>query len=262
MSVKELGCETLDIHAGGLDLKFPHHENEIAQSEALTGKPFAKYWIHHGLLKINGQKMAKSLGNFITVEDALKKYKSANDLKMFFLMSHYRSAIDLSDEKIEEAHKNIQKIIILFERIRKIPGTDLIDRGDKEEFVYEFEGQFKKAMDDDFNTPQALSCIFDFIKELNRRADSGQDHEQALIVLKKICQEVFGLFQEEIFGEIAVGDMEESLPGDNELRKILEERKKARERKDFQRSDELRDELKEKGIVVEDGKGGQIWRWA
>lgn len=263
MSLKELECETLDIHAGGLDLKFPHHENEIAQSEALTGKQFAKYWIHHGLLKIDGQKMAKSLGNFITVEDAVKKYKSVDAIKMFFLTSHYRSAMDLSDQKLEEAHKNIQKISILFKRIRKIPGTDLKESGSKDGFVQEFEGRFQQAMDDDFNTPQALSCIFDFIKELNRRADSGQEDEQALIVLKKICQDIFGLFQEEISGEIATGDMLEEIPGEDGAWELLKERKTARENKDFKRSDELRDQLlKEKGIIVEDGKDGQTWRRA
>lgn len=113
MSLKYLNCQTLDIHAGGRDLIFPHHENEIAQAEALSGKPFAKYWIHHGLLTINGQKMAKSLGNFVTIQDALKKY-SIEDLKMFYLSSHYASAIDFSEDKMQEAHKALQRFEIFF----------------------------------------------------------------------------------------------------------------------------------------------------
>jgi len=266
MSMKELQCRTLDIHAGGLDLQFPHHENEVAQSEALTDQPFAKYWIHHGLLKINGQKMAKSLGNFITVDDALKKYKSVDDIKMFFLSSHYRSAIDLSDDKLIEAHKNVQRLVILFKRLRKGTGYEMTSGGEQAAFIQEFADRFAQAMDDDFNTPQALSHIFDFVRELNKRADStdavnDQEFINALIVLRRICREVFGMF-DTMFGEMNIGDIAEDVPGDKDLRRMLDERKAARAQKDFARSDELRDQLKARGIIVEDGKSGQTWRWA
>lgn len=246
MSIKELGCETLDIHAGGLDLQFPHHENEVAQSEALTGKPFAKYWIHHGLLKINGQKMAKSLGNFITVDDAILKYHSVDDIKMFFLSSHYRSPIDLNDQKLAEAHKNIQKLTILFKHIQQGAAID-----DNNKSVIKFKEKFQRAMDDDFNTPEALGCIFDSVKKINKGIEAGQDQQQMLIVLRRICQDVFGLFQKMA---------EENIDAD--ITAMLKQRKEARENKDFKRSDELREALQVKGIIVEDGKDGQTWRKA
>ena len=241
MSMKYLNCETLDIHAGGRDLIFPHHENEIAQSEALTGKLFAKYWIHHGLLTINGQKMAKSLGNFITVEDAVKKYQ-VNDIKMFFLSSHYTSAIDFSEDKVGEAHKNIDKIKILFSK--QSPNENSIEDKD----VLAFKQEFIQAMDNDFNTPKALGSLFDLIAFANKNigSDKGQD---AVNLLKQFCEKILGLNLKIEEGSLT---QEESF--------LLKERIDVRINKDFTRSDEIRDLLKEKGIVVEDGKDGQTHR--
>ena len=165
MSLKYLDCQTLDIHAGGRDLIFPHHENEIAQAEALTGEQFAKIWIHHGLLKINGQKMAKSLGNFIAVEDALKKY-AVNDVKMFFLSSHYSSEIDFSDNSIQEAHKKIQRMKIFVRNARMRWGKDPDDSD--VQLVEDYKIKFVEAMDDDFNTPKALGVLFELINEANK----------------------------------------------------------------------------------------------
>lgn len=257
MSMKHLHTETLDIHAGGRDLIFPHHENEIAQSEALTGKPFAKVWIHHGLLTINGQKMSKSLGNFITIADAVKKY-GADVLKIFFLSSHYASAIDFTEEKMAEAAKVYQRFDILFWKAAEIVGRKdwpAALAGDID-FVAKAKEDFVKAMDDDFNTPKALGVLFDLMNDINKFIDTKQhdsDYEavirQAVETLEGLCRDIFGLFKRE-----------EKCTLTAEQQALLEERRQAREKKDYRRSDELRVILKSKGVIVEDGKQGQSWR--
>lgn len=197
MSLKHLKCETLDIHAGGRDLIFPHHENEIAQAEALTGKPFAKYWIHHGLLTINGQKMAKSLGNFITVQEALKK-SSAEDLKMFFLGSHYASPLDYTEERVAEAHKAWNRIAIFFQEAAPYLPLLRETSGKVHPLVAEFEQGFLAAMDDDFNTPKALGCLFDAIREVYK-AKASKDYPvllpQTVLKIKEWTGEIFTLFK-------------------------------------------------------------------
>jgi cysteinyl-tRNA synthetase len=163
MSQKFLKTDTLDIHAGGRDLVFPHHENELAQAEACTGKPFAKYWIHHGLLTINGQKMAKSLGNFITIKDFINKYKNSDLLKLFFLSAHYSHPIDYNEEKIEEAKKQKESLDGFFNTIY------ILHRGEAEPIISDKDrnkidsifNKFEEAMDNDFNTAQALSHLFE-----------------------------------------------------------------------------------------------------
>jgi cysteinyl-tRNA synthetase len=166
MSQKFLKTDTLDIHAGGRDLIFPHHENEIAQVEALTGKPFAKYWIHHGLLTINGQKMAKSLGNFVTIKDFIAKHKDADLLKLFFLSAHYSHPIDYTEEKIEEAKQALERITILLTKTEQgVAGK----RNNAFKGIEELKNKFIEAMDDDFNTPQALAAIFVLCQEYNKR---------------------------------------------------------------------------------------------
>lgn len=257
MSLKHLKCETLDIHAGGRDLIFPHHENEIAQSEAYTKKPFAKYWIHHGLLTINGQKMAKSLGNFITIEDALKKYP-VDDLKIFFLMSAYGSAIDFTEEKMAEAHKINERFDILFWKASHIlenyPSPHLITA----DFVERHKAELIASMDEDFNTPKALAALFNLLGETNRFIENEHKHPQygdivfsAVETIENLGREIFGLFLRE---------PELTLEPEHEI--LLEARKVARKNKDFKKSDELRDLLKSKGIIVEDTKDGQTWRFA
>ncbi|MDO8581158.1 MAG: cysteine--tRNA ligase [Candidatus Omnitrophota bacterium] len=256
MSMKFLKTHTLDIHAGGRDLIFPHHENEIAQSEALTGKPFAKHWIHHGLLTINGQKMAKSLGNFITVQDVLKKYP-VDTLKMFFLASHYASPIDYSEEKIQEAGKALQKFDILFWKAAGLIQDETIE-GCNADFIERAEMSFTKAMDDDFNTPEALAALFELINDTNKFIDEEKKDPryqeiifQAVETLETFCREVFGLFTKEPQKELP--------PATKEL---LDQRVQARISKDFKRSDEIRALLQAQGVVVEDTKEGQTWRWA
>jgi cysteinyl-tRNA synthetase len=262
MSMKHLNTQTLDIHAGGRDLVFPHHENEIAQSEAYTGKPFAKYWIHHGLLTINSQKMSKSLGNFITIQDALKKF-TVDDLKMFFLSAHYSSAIDYTEAKMEDMHKALQKFDILFWKAQDILSKHNFDGSrrngtSKVDWVEQHRARFIEAMDDDFNTALAMGSLFDLINDTNRYIDThADDADFALIVytavdvLESLSRDIFGLFRKEETKELS--DEDEAL---------LDQRKQARANKNFQRSDELRDELKGRGIIVEDGKEGQTWRWA
>lgn len=255
MSMKHLQTQTLDIHAGGRDLVFPHHENEIAQSEALTGVPFAKYWIHHGLLTINGQKMSKSLGNFITIEQALARY-TLDEIKMVFLFSHYASNIDFSEDRILEARKVLSKFDVLFYRasaLLKDKDTEPVQAG----FVSKYKHEFIEAMDDDFNTPKALAALFNLINDTNIYIDQNSDDPNyfgviyhAVDVLESLSRDIFGLFAQEKDRELT-----------QELKALLKERAEARELKNFKRSDELRALLKDKGVAVEDGKNGQTWRW-
>ena len=256
MSMKHLNCQTLDIHAGGRDLIFPHHENEVAQSEALTGKPFAKYWIHHGLITVNKQKMAKSAKNFITIKEALKNY-TPDEIKMFFLSSHYASPIDYSEASLREAREALQRFDTLFWKAYEI--TKDKDVSAKEvDFVKKHKEDFLAAMDDDFNTPKALASLFGIISDTNKfidREKSAKDYIPVIFTavdtLEDLGRNIFGLFLKE--KERKLEEHEEHL---------LEERKKARENKDFKKSDELRDALKKRGITVEDSKSGQTWRWA
>jgi cysteinyl-tRNA synthetase len=257
MSMKELDCETLDIHAGGRDLIFPHHENEIAQSEALTGKPFARHWIHHGLLTIHGQKMAKSLGNFITVEDVLKKYRP-DELKYFFLSSHYASPVDFTEEKLLEARKALERFDILFwKAYQMLEGQENVGALEVE-FITTRRDEFIEAMDDDFNTPKALGCLFELMSDTHKFIDTApQDGNYLKVVfravdtIERLSREVLGLFLKEKDGDLTL-----------EQKTLLEERLDARRKKDFRRSDAIRDQLKTRGIVVEDTKDGQKWRFA
>lgn len=254
MSMKYLKTQTLDIHAGGRDLIFPHHENEIAQSEAFTGKPFAKYWIHHGLLTINGQKMAKSSGNFITVDEVLEKYNS-DILKLFFLQAHYRSPIDFSWEKIEEVKKAYTRILILKEKLEKQYDTVHLD----EEFAGGagdaglFKSKFEEVLDDDFNTPEALAVLFDMITKCNKTLEETEPNKELLLAYAlKILKEMLRL--------LGLNALPETKKIDSNIETLLNERQEARAKKDFKLSDQLRDQIKNLGYSVEDSKDGQILR--
>jgi cysteinyl-tRNA synthetase len=248
MSQKFLKTDTLDIHAGGRDLIFPHHENEIAQSEALTGKPFAKYWIHHGLLTINAQKMSKSLGNFVTIKDFMTKYKNADLLKLFFLAAHYSHPIDYNAEKIEEARSALERITILMDKIDKMgisrPGVQGIGGID------EIKSKFIAAMDDDFNTPQALACVFDLVNVTNKNIADADFCAAAKITLL------------ELLGILGISLSQEKGTGisDAEVAQKIWERNDARKNKDFALSDKIRKELEEMGVILEDAKEGTTWR--
>ena len=255
MSLKHLGTETLDIHAGGRDLIFPHHENEIAQAEALTGKPFAKMWVHHGLLTINSQKMSKSLGNFITVQAALKKY-SVNAFKLFFLSTHYASSIDYTEDKLGEMEKGISKFKALLARAKLISESKLPVRLDDVEFLIDAKEKIISAMDEDFNTALAMGYVHELVTSANRFIDAGRQDEYfegSIHVTVKFLREFLG----DVFG-LNLDEVPQGLSFDEEM--ILNERADARKLKNWKRSDELRDLLKSKGVMVEDGKTGQIWR--
>ncbi len=258
MSAKYLKTETLDIHAGGRDLIFPHHENEIAQSEALSGKPFAGYWLHHGLLTINNQKMAKSLGNFITIKDFIEKHHNADFLKLFFLSAHYAHPMDYTDKKIEEAKTALERFHILLKKAQLIvrkPGIAF--PAETVDFIEKHRQRFIEALDDDFNTPVALSCLFDLVNETNKFIDSEKHNPRYTEVIYRACEDTILELGNKIFGLFDDLSWE---PLNDEEKGLLEERLKARHNKDFKASDSFREELRKKGIIVEDTKDGQSHR--
>ena len=261
MSAKYLKTETMDIHAGGRDLIFPHHENEIAQSEALSGKLFARYWLHHGLLTINSQKMAKSLGNFITIKDFIEKHHNADFLKLFFLSAHYAHPMDYTDKKIEEARTALERFHILLRKARLIvrdqraPVIRLpIETVD---FIEKHKQRFIEALDDDFNTPIALSCLFDLASETNKFIDSEKHNPRYTEVIYQACEDTILELGNKIFGLFDDLSWE---PLNDEEKSLLEERLKARQNKDFKASDSFREELRKRGIIAEDTKDGQSYR--
>jgi len=248
MAIFYLG-ETLDIHGGGLDLIFPHHENEIAQSESYTEEPFSKYWLHHGLLTINGEKMAKSLGNFISVQDVLKRY-SADVLKLFFLSSHYRSTIDFTFSKLEEAKGSLEKILIVLNKIGIVTKSQKsVTRKQKFKELEEIKEKFLKSMDDDFNTPSAVSYLFKLVNTINKRIkdlDFVFGGEKLLWELVN----VFGLALK----------LEKPEISEEEIDLWIEKRDRARKMKDFELADRIRKDLEKKGIILEDGRNKTTWR--
>lgn len=251
MSSDILGDE-FDIHGGGIDLIFPHHENEIAQSEG-AGKKFAKYWIHHGLLTINGQKMSKSLGNFITVKDFIEKYKDPDLLKLAFLSTHYLHPVDFTEEKIEEARKQKKSFDEFF---NKVNNWGLLEKGREIEFsnidktnIDSVCLKFKDAMDDDFNTPQALACLFELIDIGSRFVST--DKEKAFIYVNNKIKEFFSILS------LGVKPKEEiAKEGVEKIR----ERDLAKKNKDFKKADLLRDEIRLKFnyIVIDTGSNATI----
>ena len=248
MSVDILGDE-FDIHGGGIDLIFPHHENELAQSEG-AGKKFARYWVHNGLLTINKEKMAKSLGNFVTIDEVLERY-SPDILKILFLQAHYSHPVDFSWERMEEAKKAYEHIEILREKLKKV-----ILPGQGTEQMLQFKQQFDEAMDDDFNTPRGLGILFDMVNRCNRLIDAEDGMESSVLryamdVIKDIS-EVFGLTFEQKEKKLAKTK--------GEIENLLELRDKARQNKDFTTADRIRQELDKAGIILEDGKDGTSWR--
>ncbi len=260
MSREYLGVDTLDIHGGGRDLIFPHHENEKAQSEAFTGKKFANYWIHHGLLTINAQKMAKSAGNFVTIKDVLKRY-SADILKIFYLQAHYSSSLDFSWEKMEESKKNYEKISLLLDRLDRY----LMGKQEQPEQAWGtgvkpgqfFREEFKSAMDDNFNMATARAVLFDIVTAANSELDRDDSlkNDSKLVYARNVLREIIDV--------LALSFEKKQLDGINE-RKIVEKielRLKYKKQRDFKAADKIRDELQEIGIVIEDTKDGKTtWR--
>jgi cysteinyl-tRNA synthetase len=242
MSIKYLG-ETIDIHSGGQDLIFPHHENEIAQSECYTGKkPFVKYWMHNGLFQQSGEKMSKSLGNFQTIKQVLDKH-STDGFRLFLLSSYYRSPATYSEEATEAAEKGA-------ERLKQAVNNTKSGSGQKLDAAVT-QQKFMDFMDDDFGTSQAIAALFDLARDINRSAESGLDVTQAQQTLKELCG-VLGLTLKETTSE--AGDAAPFI----EL--LLATRKKLREAKQFQLADEVRNKLIELGVVLEDSAQGTSWK--
>mgnify|MGYP000889672182 CR=1 FL=1 len=256
MSNRYLG-KTIDIHCGGEDLQFPHHENEIAQSEAANGCKFVNYWLHNGFLNIDNQKMSKSLGNFFTVKEIGEKY-DLQVLRFFMLQAHYRSPLNFSAELMEAAKNGLERIRTAASNLQF-----LADHAEAEAFLdgeeaklaeaKNYVDKFKAAMEDDFNTADAISSIFELVKYANQNADgsSSKAYVQALLdELKTLC-DVLG---------IIVETKEEML--DSDIEAMIEERQQARKNRDFARADAIRDKLLAKGIVLEDTREGVKWKKA
>lgn len=255
MSKKYLG-DTIDIHAGGEDLVFPHHENEIAQSEAANGKDFAKYWLHNAFLNINNKKMSKSLGNFFTVREIGEKY-DLQVLRFFMLSAHYRSPLNFSADLMESSKNGLERIITSAQRLKnlleKASGTLKEEEKSLLESQKEFVAKFEAAMDDDFNTADAISAIFEFVKFINIEAKENSSKELLESFQKTLndLANVLGIILEQ---------KEEIL--DDEIEQLIAERQAARKEKNFARADEIRDILLEKGIILKDTREGVQWKRA
>ena len=254
MSKKYLGDE-IDIHAGGEDLIFPHHENEIAQSEAANGVEFSKYWMHNAFLNIDNKKMSKSLGNFFTVREVAEKY-DLQVLRFFMLSAHYRSPLNFSADLMEAAKSGLERIITAAETLNYLRKSAVDTDMTAEETVLLKEGQiytqkFEDAMEDDFNTADAISAVFELVKFMNTNASSDNTKmflEQFYGQLKTLC-DILGIIlekEEEILEE--------------EIEKLISERNEARKAKNFARADEIRDILQEKGIMLKDTREGVQWK--
>ena len=256
MSKKYLG-EQIDIHAGGEDLVFPHHENEIAQSEAANGKEFAKYWMHNAFLNIDNKKMSKSLGNFRTVREISEQY-DLQVLRFFMLSAHYRSPLNFSADLMEASKNGLERIVNAAKNLkykRKNAKTEAMTEEEKSAYAQteEFVKEFEDAMDDDFNTADAVAAVFDLVKYLNTNTSEESSGEYLDALLKRLVTltDVLGLI---------VDKKEEMLAED--IEKMIEERQAARKAKDFAKADAIRDELLSRGIILEDTREGVKWKKA
>ena len=256
MSKKYIG-DVIDIHAGGEDLIFPHHENEIAQSEAANDAEFARYWMHNGFLKINNEKMSKSLGNFFTVREISEKY-DLQIIRFFMLSAHYRSPLNFSDDLVESAKASLERIRTAVSRLDEIIGSAKTEgiSADETEKLKEIDGfveRFDAAMDDDLNTADAISVIFELVKYANTNVNetSGKEFAKKIYdVIVKLC-DVLGI-KAKTEAELLDADIE----------KLIEERQQARKDKNFARADEIRNSLLEQGIILEDTREGVRWKRA
>jgi len=271
MSIRHLG-ESFDIHGGGADLLFPHHENEIAQSEALTGRPFARYWIHNGFITINKEKMSKSLGNFFTIKEVLHSF-DPEVVRFFLLSTHYRSPIEFSDEQLREIEASIDRCYTAIIRLHDVLETEprkagLTKPGERfQETLREFRGKFEEAMDDDFNTALALGHFFELIRETNKFLDSRPSTKQEMDLLHEVRKLIIEISNVMNVLRKSPHDWYVSLMrvkgiglSETEIQEKIAERREAREKKDWSRADEIRNELAEKGVILEDKKERTDWK--
>lgn len=252
MANKYLG-ETIDIHSGGQDLIFPHHENEIAQSECANCKPFARYWMHNGYINVDNRKMSKSLGNFFTVRDVLKEFEG-EVIRFFMLSAHYRSPINFSKDLIEQASTGLKRIYTCIENLEFLKQSSECSSQSEEiiKLAEDCKKAFCDAMDDDLNTGLAIAALFDFVRDVNSAitATSGsstEDIDLCINTLKELGG-ILGILQK----------TQASL--DNEIEELIQQRQDARKNKNFALADEIRDKLKEQGIILEDTPNGVKWR--
>jgi cysteinyl-tRNA synthetase len=249
MSAHCLG-EHFDIHGGGQDLQFPHHENEIAQSEGAHGCQSVNYWMHNGFVRIDDEKMSKSLGNFFTVREVLAKYP-AEAVRYFILSSHYRSPLNYSEDQLEQAKAALTRFYTSLRDIEPQPDVDWHSDD-------EFAPRFKEAMDDDFNTALALSVMADVRQALNKALEQGDDKAGYYAGLLLSFGDVLGLFQQDA-DAFLVGDVDSDDEA-TEIDALVAERDQARADKNWARADQIRDQLTDRGIVLEDSTGKTSWR--
>ena len=255
MSTTYLG-ETFDIHGGGKDLLFPHHENEIAQTSGATGKPYVNYWMHNGFINIDNQKMSKSAGNFFTVRDIAKEF-DLEAVRLFMLSAHYRSPINFSRDLIEAAASSLERLYIARDQLNflKQNAADVEPGENEAAFVEQCkksEEKFIAAMDDDMNTADALAALFELVREVHKLPQTGASLKAVELgqsTLNRLC-DVLGLLMKK----------EDGIPAD--VQAMVDERAEARKNKDWKRSDELRDAIKAMGYILEDTKAGQKVRKA
>ncbi|KOO40847.1 cysteine--tRNA ligase [Priestia koreensis] len=252
MARKYLG-DTIDIHAGGQDLAFPHHENEIAQSEALTGKPFANYWLHNGYINIDNEKMSKSLGNFVLVHDIIKKF-DPNLLRFFILSVHYRHPINYNEELLEKTKNALERIKTAYANLkhRVESASDLADNNAQWlKTIEDLRTSFIREMDDDFNTANAISILFDLAKQANLYLVEKNTSEEVLHAFIKVMEDLATVLG------LTLGEQELL---DEDIERLIQERIDARKNRDFKRADEIRDELKSRDIILEDTAQGTRWK--
>lgn len=253
--VKKLLGDTIDIHAGGMDLSFPHHENEVAQSEALTGKPFANYWLHSAYINVNNQKMSKSLNNFFTARDILKEY-DAEVIRFFMMSAHYRIQINFSKDLLESAKASLERLYNAVSNLENLMDEVSIEKMNEDETKYissldEYRQKYIYKMDDDFNTADAITVLFELTKSTNTNITINSSKEvitKALEIIRELGKPL-GILQKST-----------KLSLEEEIESLIQKRQNARKNKDFALSDKIRDELKERGIVLEDTPQGVRWR--
>jgi len=238
-----------DIHGGGQDLQFPHHENEIAQSESCNGEKFVNYWMHNGFVRVNEEKMSKSLGNFFVLREVLERYR-AEEIRYFMISSHYRSQLNYSEEQLDNARAALQRLYAALQDTEAVE----IPAGS------EYQQRFEQALNDDFNTPIAIAVLFDLARDINRAKTEQQDQQHALASLLRYLGGIIGLLQAEAESFLKSEAGQGAGLSDTAIDELIEQRLQARANKDWANADRIRDELEAAGIVIEDGPEGTRWR--